>query len=259
VATYILGIRDRHPGNFMLKKDTGQFFHIDFGHFLGHAKVKLGLTRDREPFILSEELQYFLKNFGEIRVELDQDKNLLRPKEELPPDGEDEDDKRNDNEKASSIVEDKDVKFIYKLSFTDPKSKKAKKIVRDKDRKYYPPEHYEAAFDRLCIKAFQEIRKNADIFINLLLLMIVCDLEELDMPSIDFMKQSLFLNVSEEEATVMFRGKIAEARRQWYRPLDNVFHIISDRRKQAKLDAKEEKLKKKLKKLEKERIKEEKK
>jgi len=113
---------------------------------------------------------------------------LNRPKEELPPDGEDEDDKRNENEKASSIVEDKDVKFIYKLSFTDPKLKKAKKIVRDKDRKYYPPEYYEQAFDRMCIKAFQEIRKNADIFINLLLLMIVCDLEELDMPSIDFMK-----------------------------------------------------------------------
>lgn len=103
-----------------------------------------------------------------------------------------------------------------------------------------------------------EIRRNADIFINLLLLMVVCDLEELDMPSIEFMKESLFLNVSEEEATVMFRGTIAEARKQWYRPWDNVFHIYSDNRKQARLDKKEKNLEKKLAKLAKEREKEEK-
>jgi len=37
----------------MLQDTTGKFFHIDFGHFLGHAKQKLGFKRDREPFILS--------------------------------------------------------------------------------------------------------------------------------------------------------------------------------------------------------------
>jgi len=63
VATYVLGIRDRHPGNFMLHKPSGRFFHIDFGHFLGHNKKKIGFTRDREPFIYSDELHHFLKYF----------------------------------------------------------------------------------------------------------------------------------------------------------------------------------------------------
>jgi len=70
VATYVLGIRDRHPGNYMLQKKTGTFFHIDFGHFLDCSKKKLGFLRDREPFILSNEMHYFLKYFCQIKPRL---------------------------------------------------------------------------------------------------------------------------------------------------------------------------------------------
>ena len=73
------------------------------------------------------------------------------------------------------------------------------------------------------------------------------------MPSIEFMKESLFLNVSEEEATVMFRGTIADAKKQWYRPWDNLAHIYNDEKKAAKLAKQEKKLEKKLAKQEKER------
>ena len=67
-------------------------------------------------------------------------------------------------------------------------------------------------FENLASKAFLKLRQNADIFINLLILMLVSGLEELDIKSIGFLKQVLFLDFSEEEATVSFKSVIEEAR-----------------------------------------------
>lgn len=63
-----------------------QLFHIDFGHFLGNFKRKLGINRERVPFILTYDFVHVIqegRTNNNEKFERYNDVGVLSPKIEF--------------------------------------------------------------------------------------------------------------------------------------------------------------------------------
>ncbi|MBN3272232.1 PK3CB kinase, partial [Polyodon spathula] len=158
VATYVLGIGDRHSDNIMVRS-TGQLFHIDFGHILGNFKSKFGIKRERVPFILTYD-------------------------------------------------------FIHVIQ--QGKTGNTEKFGRQVFRQY-------------CEEAYLILRKNGNLFITLFALMLTAGLPELtSVKDIQYLKDSLALGKTDEDALKQFRQKFDEALREsWTTKVNWMAHNVA--------------------------------
>uniref|UniRef100_A0AAQ4RLW4 phosphatidylinositol-4,5-bisphosphate 3-kinase n=1 Tax=Gasterosteus aculeatus aculeatus TaxID=481459 RepID=A0AAQ4RLW4_GASAC len=156
VATYVLGIGDRHSDNIMVRS-TGQLFHIDFGHILGNFKSKFGIKRERVPFILTHDFIHVIQ----------------------------------------------EGKTGYTEKF--------------------------ASFRQYCEAAYLVLRKNGNLFITLFALMLTAGLPELtSVKDIQYLKDSLALGKTDEDALKQFRQKFDEALREsWTTKVNWMAHNVA--------------------------------
>ncbi|XP_012889473.1 PREDICTED: phosphatidylinositol 4,5-bisphosphate 3-kinase catalytic subunit delta isoform isoform X4 [Dipodomys ordii] len=156
VATYVLGIGDRHSDNIMIR-ESGQLFHIDFGHFLGNFKTKFGINRERVPFILTYD-------------------------------------------------------FVHVIQ--QGRTNNSEKFER---------------FRGYCEKAYSILRRHGLLFLHLFALMRAAGLPELSCSKdIQYLKDSLALGKTEEEALKHFRVKFNEALREsWKTKVNWMAHNVS--------------------------------
>uniref|UniRef100_A0A4W4HHG0 Phosphatidylinositol-4,5-bisphosphate 3-kinase n=1 Tax=Electrophorus electricus TaxID=8005 RepID=A0A4W4HHG0_ELEEL len=160
VATYVLGIGDRHSDNIMIR-ENGQLFHIDFGHFLGNFKAKFGINRERVPFILTYDFVHVIQQG------------------------------RTNNTKEAVCV-------LHR-------------------------------FRECCEQAYKILCRNGTLFVNLFALMRAAGLPELSCSKdIQYLKDSLALGRSEEEALKNFKVKFNEALREsWKTKVNWMMHTVA--------------------------------
>ena len=164
VATYVLGIGDRHSDNIMVK-ENGMLFHIDFGHFLGNFKSKYGVKRERDNFVFTLDFLYVMGGATRSAV--------------------------------TGGVKEGDDRNLFKLFCSE------------------------------CGAAYNTLRRNKNLLMNLFVLMIPAGMPELTKRSdINFIEKMLVLDKTDEEASKHYGKEIDNALATISRRLDNLAHTM---------------------------------
>ncbi|XP_030373429.1 phosphatidylinositol 4-phosphate 3-kinase C2 domain-containing subunit beta [Scaptodrosophila lebanonensis] len=156
VATYVLGICDRHNDNIMLKT-SGHLFHIDFGKFLGDAQMFGNFKRDRTPFVLTSDMAYVI----------------------------------NGGDKPSTDF------------------------------------HY---FVDLCCRAFNIVRKNADLLLHTLAHMATAGMPGVNLNAVTYVRRALLPSQSNPEAAATFAKMIQSSLKSWFTQVNFFLHNLAQMR-----------------------------
>ncbi|UYV78900.1 PIK3C2A [Cordylochernes scorpioides] len=156
VATYILGVCDRHNDNIMIKT-SGHIFHIDFGKFLGDSQMFGTFKRDRVPFVLTPDMAYVI-NGGER----------------------------------------------YTKKFQN--------------------------FIDLCCQAFNILRENSFIFLNLFSLMVHSGIPGVSTNAVSYVEKALLPEISEGEAMGQFAKMIQESLKSRFTQFNFFLHNLAQMR-----------------------------
>lgn len=163
----------------MINFVEGNFLHIDFGHFLENKKSKFGYKRERDPFVFTPEIAYFVNGQSITK------KSKYTNNEQITPE---------EHEMiGASVLSNEDL--------DPPKSNNPQpNVVVDE---YKTANYY--YFEDLCCRAYNILRANANQLINLFLIMLSAGMPELKhKEEIEALVIKLDLNLSEREAAKKF-------------------------------------------------------